>query len=711
MPDLFLLPLVTQLFAFAPPAGQPQAAPQQTVPRITLPPVVVTAQKEPAEAQRLPVSVTAVSDEVIAAAGITTVSEAAVMSPNTRVAELSARKVSNPFVRGIGSSPANPGITTFIDGVPQLNSSSSSIELLDIEQIEVVRGPQSALFGRNTLGGLVSVASARPSLGKWNGQLMVPFGNSGAREVRASASGPVTDSLAVGVSYGHGERDGFTVNDVTGHLLDSRSADFGKAQLLWVPTAEWEVRTIVYGERARDGDYALNDLGELRARPFHAARDFEGRTERDLWSATVLVRGKARACRSRRRRDTCRGTPTRRPISTTRPCRSSRAPTPRTSASSRRNSGWRPQPAAPTRLSDRATLRWQAGLFLFSQDYAQDAVNTFGPYVLSPMLPFSVSQHSPLAALDDAGVGAYGQGTLTLDEAWDVSVGARLDSERKTARLETFVRAAARAANVGGRAAHVHGRVAAGVGGLALHAGPHVVRLRRERLQGRGLQPRVARGAARRTARSMRGTWKAASRAHGPTGGSPPTPRRSTSTGTTCSCRCRIPQVPAQFYIANVGGARSSGLEVDVNARPGRGVDLFAAAGLTRARFSEGSTSGGVDVSGNDLPNAPRYTVSLGAQFSQAVGAGSQCFGRADVVFSGAYHYDEANLEGQAAYSLVNIRAGVKARGFVAEAWVKNAFDTRYIPVAFAYGGLAPSGFLGENGRPRTFGVSVGFGF
>jgi len=56
----------------------------------------------------------------------------------------------------------------------------------------------------------------------------------------------------------------------------------------------------------------------------------------------------------------------------------------------------------------------------------------------------------------------------------------------------------------------------------------------------------------------------------------------------------------------------------------------------------------------------------------------------------------------------VNIRAGVEARGFVAEAWMKNAFDTRYIPVAFAYGGLAPSGFLGENGRPRTFGVSVG---
>ena len=116
-------------------------------------------------------------------------------------------------------------------------------------------------------------------------------------------------------------------------------------------------------------------------------------------------------------------------------------------------------------------------------------------------------------------------------------------------------------------------------------------------------------------------------------------------------------------------------------------------------------------LSGNGLPNAPGYTVSLGAQYSRKLGAASGCYGRADVVFYGAYHYDEANREGQAAYSLANVRAGVQSRRLFAEAWVKNAFDTRYVPVAFAYGSLAPSGFLGENGRPRTFGISLGFEF
>ena len=69
-----------------------------------------------------------------------------------------------------------------------------------------------------------------------------------------------------------------------------RAASYGKAQLWWVPTSEWETRVIVTGERARDGDYALNDLAALRQNPFHAARDFEGFTNRDVLSTTIQTR-------------------------------------------------------------------------------------------------------------------------------------------------------------------------------------------------------------------------------------------------------------------------------------------------------------------------------------------------------------------------------------------------------------------------------------
>ena len=111
-----------------------------------------------------------------------------------------------------------------------------------------------------------------------------------AREIRATASGPLSGTLAIGASISHAQRDGFTENLVTGNDLDYREATSGKAQLLWTPAANWEARVIVSGERARDGDYGLSDLAGLRQDRYTTARDFEGNTDRDILSLSALTR-------------------------------------------------------------------------------------------------------------------------------------------------------------------------------------------------------------------------------------------------------------------------------------------------------------------------------------------------------------------------------------------------------------------------------------
>src|SRR5688572_20543403 len=123
---------------------------------IQLPTVNVSAQKEPADVQRVPVSVTPVIGPTIRDAGLDVITDAGIYAPNVHFSDFTARKLSNPRFRGIGGSPANPAVTTYLDGVPQLNANSANIDLLDIDQIEFVRGPQSTLFGRNTLGGVVN---------------------------------------------------------------------------------------------------------------------------------------------------------------------------------------------------------------------------------------------------------------------------------------------------------------------------------------------------------------------------------------------------------------------------------------------------------------------------------------------------------------------------------------------------------------------------
>ena len=691
-------------------AGPTQTS-QQVVGPIVMPPVIVTAQKEPADAQKLPVSLTIVSASTLDNAGITVVSDAARYAPNTYFSELTARKVSNARFRGVGSSPANPGITTYFDAVPQLNANSSSIELMDVAQIEFVRGPQSALFGRNSLGGLINVTTIRPSLMTWTGTVSAPFGNNAARDVRGSASGPLVNGrLGVGITLGYGRRDGFTRNDLTGHDVDSRSAFFGKGQLLWTPANVWEARLIVTGERARDGDYALKDLASLRQNPFHVARDFEGHTDRDVLATTVLTRREGARIAFSTTTGFVRWT-------TEDATDLDYTPLPLVTRDNKEKDFQFTQEVrfasaanAPVTLSDRLALRWQTGLFAFTQNYDQDAVNKFAPFLLSPVLGFPVSQHSPLSALDDFGVAVYGQATTTFRDSLDISAGARMDHENKAANLRTFF--------------------------SPVIAPDNLITAEKDFFN---ISPQIALAWRLQPDRTVYVSTSRGFKAGGFNPASPPGTEaygeehtwfvegglKSSWTGGRVSTNAAAfftdwqdlqlnlpnPAVPGQFYIANVGGASSKGVELELTARPHPSVDVFGALGYTRARFKDGSVSSGADVSGNKLPNTPDYTATIGAQVSRAVRSAATIYGRAEVAFYGAFEYDDANTVGQEAYSLANFRAGLRGRYLFAEAWVRNAFDTRYIPIAFAYGGFAPSGFVGETGKPRTFGVTGGLTF
>ena len=698
------------------PAAQAQIVP---APTFQAPTVIVTAQKEPADAQTVPVSVTAIRGETLSNAGITIIREAAIYAPNTYFTDFTARKLSNPRFRGIGSSPNNPSITTYLDGVPQLNANSSSLDLIDVEQVEFVRGPQSALFGRNTLGGVVSVSSVRPSLSDWRAAVSVPVSNFDARELGASASGPLADGrVGIGLSFKYGQRDGYTINTVTGNDLDSREAFLGKAQLLWTPSATWETRVIVTGERARDGDYALSDLGGLRTNPFQTARDFEGHTDRDVTATTVLVRRAG----GRVNLTTTTGLVRWKTVDATdldyTPLPLARRDNSETSLQFTQEVRLSSAADAPVRLSASLPLRWQAGVFLFTQNYEQDAFNTLSPFVLSPLVPFAVEQHSPQSALDDVGVGVFGQGTVTVGTRVDLTAGARVDRETKDASLITFyspavapptsVTAEKSFSNVSPQFSAVvrlqpdrmlYGSVSRGfkAGGFnaASPAGSEAYGVERTWNVEGGLKTMWAGGRVTANVAVFRIDWD------------------------DLQVDLPDPVVPAQFYVANVGGATSSGVEVEVNARAAPGVELFTAIGTTRARYKTGSVSSGVDIAGNTVQvdiagntvqGTPDYTATFGAQVSHQWRPEAAIYGRAEVALYGAFHYDNLNQAQQERYSLTNLRAGVRARAVFAEAWVRNAFDTHYVPVAFAFG-FAPSGFLGESGAPRTFGVSAGVSF
>jgi iron complex outermembrane recepter protein len=345
---------------------------------------------------------------------------------------------------------------------------------------------------------------------------------------------------------------------------------------------------------------------------------------------------------------------------------------------------------------------------VFTQGYDQDALNAFSAFVLNPAIAFPVGQHSPQSSLDDRGVGLYGQGTITFGRKLDLIMGARLDHERKRATLDTFF-----APQI---AAPTHVDAERNFSAVS----PHVTgayRIQAEKM----VYASVGRGfkAGGFNAASPAGTeafgeehaWHIESGVKTAWAEGRLTANLAFFHIDWQDLQLNVPNpaVPAQFYVANVGAARSTGIEVELNARPLAGVDLFGVIGYTHARFGDLSRSSGVDVSHNDLPSTPPYTASLGTQLSRSINARATVYARADVAFYGSFFYDDFNSAAEDAYSLVNLRAGIRGRVVFAEAWTKNAFDTRYIPLAFPYG--SPSGFVGEMGRPRTFGLTAGVTF
>ncbi len=685
------------------------AAAQTTPPTVTLPTVIVTAQKEAADVKEVPASITAVTAQTITDSGLGVITDAAIFAPNTVFTEFTARKVSNARFRGIGSSPGNPAITTYIDGVPQLNSNSSNIELLDVGQIEFVRGPQSPLFGRNTLGGIVNVTTARPSMSKWSGTAFAPFGNVGLMEVRGNASGPVGDKAAIGVAGGIQQRDGYTVNSVTGNDLDFRNGTFAKAQFMMLPNANWETRFIYAHERNRDGDYALGDLDAIRVTPHRVARDFEGFTNRDINTVTFNVRGSGQNFAIEgntgfvtwNTEDATDLDYTSQPLATRTNQEDDRQFTQELRLSSPAN--------APLALADSIMLRWQAGIEYFNQAYEQDAVNTLSAFVLSPQVPFPVAIHSPEAAIDNAGIGVFARGTLTINEKTDVTAGLRFDHESSAAVLRTFFEPAIQPPNVviaEESFSDVSPQLA-----VMYRVNPqyNIYASTARGYKAGGFNPAALSGSE---AYGEEHAW------HIETGvkSSLFAGRMAASAAVffidwdNLQLNVPNPFVPGQFYIANVGGARSSGVEFEVTARPHQLVDVFASFGYTNASFADGTMAMGVDVSGNNLPFTPDYTALLGAQLNGSITSSISGFVRGEAVLSGAFDYDEANTRGQEAYSLVNVRAGARSKYLFGELWVRNAFQTDYVPIAIPYQ-FAQSGFIGENGRPRTFGVSLGVTF
>lgn len=360
-------------------------------------------------------------------------------------------------------------------------------------------------------------------------------------------------------------------------------------------------------------------------------------------------------------------------------------------------------------LSESVGLTWQGGLSFFRQSYEQDAVNTYAPFVFSQFIEFPTIERSP-AELHDTGVGIYGEATLTFSDRFDATLGLRGDFENKEAVLNTmFIPALAPPSTIAADESYsdVSPQFTAA---YRMTASQTVYATVSRGFKAGGFNPGVLPGSE---VYGEEHSWNYE-------GGVKTSWLQNRLTVNTSvfyiqweDMQLNVPNpvAPGRFYVDNVAGAASKGVEIEAMTRIAPNCDIFAGFGFTDAIFDTGAVSSGVNVGGNRISNTPRYTGNVGGQYTVGVRPGADAYVRADLAFRGAYHFDDANTVEQEAYSTANFRMGVRGERVFGEFWIKNAFDTFYVPVAFPYPGLAPSGFVGESGAPRTLGARVGVTF
>ncbi len=699
---------VPEVTAAPQPEPTPPAVPSDDE-SVDLGEVVVTARKWEEGLAGLSQSATVLGAEDLDRAGATSVRDAAAQVPNLLVPEFTARRLSFPFVRGVGSGQGEPAVTTVIDGVPQLATGGANLRLMGLERVEFLRGPQP-MIGRNSLGGAIHLVTALPA-DEPSSSHELTAGEHGLLEYRAGYSGPVAgEGFGFGIEGLRSVRDGFSRNALTDNLVDSRDLYFGRAQLHVAPTDDSELRVTLHAERSRDGGFALADLGGLRAAPHTLAADFEGEVHRDIVApaATWTSRGETldfTSITAFARHDLAETSDLDfTPLDLVR--RSASESLDHFNQEFRLSSS----EGSPLAAGAGGELAWMVGAHLFVADADRGSTNTFGADSDPAFgLPPAGTIGTDTGRFEDVGVGLFAQATLTLHERLALTAGLRYDREEREADLASSM-------ELGGVpiAPSVEASLAEDFDQLSPHVGASYALDNGVSLfasLSEGFKP----GGFNLTSPSGPGSFDPETSSSVEVG-----MRRSWERASVQLAFFDIAWDDLQIslfdpatgagFVDNAGEAKSRGMEIELDVEVCEGFSLVSGLGLVETELEEFVDSFGQDNAGNALPFAPDQTSHLGARFDGSLPRDARWFASADLVGVGDFFYDAGNLEGDA-YQLLNLRAGIEHGAWRVTLWARNALDEDYVPIAFQSNPLDPSQFVGESGAPRQVGVSVSVSF
>ena len=191
-------------------------------------------------AQEVPIPVSVVRGDLVADAGAFNVNRLKEMLPtvqfystNPRNSAINIRGLGAPF--GLTNDGIEPGVGLYIDGVFYARPAAATLDFLDVEQVEVLRGPQGTLFGKNTTAGAINVTTRKPSFTPAS-EVELNYGNIGFVQAKASVTGPLFKNVAGRISFSGTQRDGRAQNTRTGDDVNDLNNLGVRGQVLFAPS-------------------------------------------------------------------------------------------------------------------------------------------------------------------------------------------------------------------------------------------------------------------------------------------------------------------------------------------------------------------------------------------------------------------------------------------------------------------------------------------
>jgi iron complex outermembrane receptor protein len=674
--------------------------------------ITVTAQKQEEKLQEVPLSVSSITDQDIKNLRLWKVGNLAGIFPNFYSSHSGdGRNV--VAIRGIGTTSYDPAVAIYVDGVIQFGLDTYFNGLLDIERIEVLRGPQGTLYGRNAMGGVVNIITKKPT-NRTGGFVGLDFGNYGlGRYSLGFKTALVPNKLFMGLSGLFEKHGGFYTNQYDDSAYDRRKVFLGNYYLRYLASSYWSF-TLNFKQSANRNHGAFPLAGSMeqaREQPFELNQNTLTRMVDNVSNASISAdyAGEALDFTSQ--------------TSFQSNYRIYEEPidgdfSPLDIVSIINNYGrdwnkvsvWTQEFRLSSAKDDQSKYSWLAGIFGFVKDDPVKQGTHFGEdaavYGAEPNMTLVTTNIGR-----SKGFALFGQGTFPLSEKLDLIWGMRYDRETRslTGKNELIINNSDPMILQEDTTARNTSDALSPKAVLSYDISPEkMVFLSYSRGFRAGGISQVTTDPSEPAFRSFNPEFSNNFELGLKSEFLDRQVRWNLSTFFTNVNDIQVPQLvlpDAIIVTRNEGRLRSMGVESELTALIGSKVELSWNGGITEAEFTDllrVGEGGNEDLKGNKQLFAPDFTSNFIVQYQNKIGTSGNLhlLARAEWLWIGTTYFDLPNNLKQDPYQLVNARLGIQKGIMEVALWSRNMFDAQYIDYAYNFG----AAHLGE---PATYGISA----